>query len=385
MMKTYEELLAAQTELAHFNPNHDPDNGQFTDKKVRRGSKNVQPDKPSDISEQIKNKRLEDAYGAGLKTISDPNGTKDNINSSSKQKKMLSVATAAAIAAVGITAGIVLAHRMHATEKIKTLLNSGTTDKEDFKDVMTEAIDDESEVLKQGAKISRISFTPGEDITSSDDIAFATYKPKDKATYMTLLKDFAKSGNGKRVMTYETIKDMKIPTEEKARKIFEALWNENPKYQESLKQTIRSYIRDTVPGYKDASDESIDKVSQYGFGKNSSDMFYKGIWAMVRRGEDSKIFTDALKKEGYDAIRDYHDIYDKVSEAPLILLDPKSSMVKKGEEAVTKATKMKTMKGLLKAGEKCLPTESPDLWPINNGEGRLDIKKLMDAVKRGLI
>lgn len=28
-MRTYEELLAAQTELAHFNPNHDPDTGRF--------------------------------------------------------------------------------------------------------------------------------------------------------------------------------------------------------------------------------------------------------------------------------------------------------------------------------------------------------------------
>ena len=28
-MRTYEELLSAQTELAHFNPNHDPDTGRF--------------------------------------------------------------------------------------------------------------------------------------------------------------------------------------------------------------------------------------------------------------------------------------------------------------------------------------------------------------------
>ena len=28
-MRTYEELIAAQTELAHFNQNHDPRNGQF--------------------------------------------------------------------------------------------------------------------------------------------------------------------------------------------------------------------------------------------------------------------------------------------------------------------------------------------------------------------
>ena len=32
MVKTYEELLAAQTELAHFNANHDPRNGQFAKK-----------------------------------------------------------------------------------------------------------------------------------------------------------------------------------------------------------------------------------------------------------------------------------------------------------------------------------------------------------------
>lgn len=30
MVRTYEELLAAQTELIHFNPNHDPNTGQFT-------------------------------------------------------------------------------------------------------------------------------------------------------------------------------------------------------------------------------------------------------------------------------------------------------------------------------------------------------------------
>lgn len=29
MARTYEELLSAQTELMHFNPNHDPRNGQF--------------------------------------------------------------------------------------------------------------------------------------------------------------------------------------------------------------------------------------------------------------------------------------------------------------------------------------------------------------------
>lgn len=35
-MRTYEELLAAHTELAHFNPNHDPSNGRFASSKLGR-------------------------------------------------------------------------------------------------------------------------------------------------------------------------------------------------------------------------------------------------------------------------------------------------------------------------------------------------------------
>ena len=38
MARTYEELLAVQTELAHFNQNHDPRNGQFA--KGHSGSSN---------------------------------------------------------------------------------------------------------------------------------------------------------------------------------------------------------------------------------------------------------------------------------------------------------------------------------------------------------
>ena len=40
-MRTYEELIAAQTELAHFNPNHDPKTGKFSKKGggIRLGAK----------------------------------------------------------------------------------------------------------------------------------------------------------------------------------------------------------------------------------------------------------------------------------------------------------------------------------------------------------
>ena len=40
-MITYEQMLASQTELAHFNANHDPRNGQFA--KGHGGSSSLSP------------------------------------------------------------------------------------------------------------------------------------------------------------------------------------------------------------------------------------------------------------------------------------------------------------------------------------------------------
>lgn len=56
-MRTYEELLAAQTELAHFNPNHDPRNGQF--------SKSSGSSAPLTKSEMKKVKQFEKAMASG--------------------------------------------------------------------------------------------------------------------------------------------------------------------------------------------------------------------------------------------------------------------------------------------------------------------------------
>lgn len=370
--------------IMHFNPNHDPKNGQFTDKKGGRGNGKASKD---DIAKQIRNKRLEDAYGAGLKEIKDIDKNKAKKKGlTPQQKKMLTVATVGAIGAVGVTAGIVIAHRLHATEKIKALLKSGVSDVTQYKDVMTQALDDETEVLKSGSIIDRIQFGSGIDVSQKDELTFGVYKPRDRAVYMTLLEEFSKSGAQKHRAVYETIQDIKLPTEKKAREIFERLWNEDPKYQEALKKTIRDFIREALPAYKNESDRFIDKyASPVAFGENSGDMFYKALWSFVKRGEDSQIFIDALKKEGYNAIHDYHDVMDNLSEAPVILFDPKGTLVKRGEELVTKATINKTLKGLLKAGETTLPTKMKALWPLNGAEGRLDINKLIDAVKDGRI
>ena len=66
--RTYEELLAAQTELAHFNKYHDPDTGQFTSKGGGTSTRQPIKDKPGS---------LEDAKAKGVigpKPAIDPHG-----------------------------------------------------------------------------------------------------------------------------------------------------------------------------------------------------------------------------------------------------------------------------------------------------------------------
>ena len=49
-MRTYEELIAAQTELMHFNPNHDPKTGRFAKSTTSMGLKNLKRAKTSNLT-----------------------------------------------------------------------------------------------------------------------------------------------------------------------------------------------------------------------------------------------------------------------------------------------------------------------------------------------
>lgn len=85
-MRTYEELLAAQTELAHFNKNHDPKTGQFAS---GNGTNSRQPikDKPGTI---------EDARKKGL--VKKPDRIEKSKDDASSEKKKMSRTTKILIA-----------------------------------------------------------------------------------------------------------------------------------------------------------------------------------------------------------------------------------------------------------------------------------------------
>ena len=72
-MRTYEELLAAQTELAHFNKYHDPSNGQFTSANgvsSRKAAKDEKKFAKQEAKLTLYRESAKDAYNRSANAIS---------------------------------------------------------------------------------------------------------------------------------------------------------------------------------------------------------------------------------------------------------------------------------------------------------------------------
>ena len=68
------------------------------------------------------------------------------------------------------------------------------------------------------------------------------------------------------------------------------------------------------------------------------DPFNGAIEAIARQGNDSKTLISRFVDLGYSAIEDYHD-KGSFADSPIILLNPSSSVVKRGEDLVTESMK----------------------------------------------
>lgn len=122
-----------------------------------------------------------------------------------------------------------------------------------------------------------------------------------------------------------------IPSVEKAEKIFQELWENNPKYRQELEKRFEEQ-------------KNMFKIAAK-----------KGKFAFVnetifQNSEDTKIYLSRLKELGYDAIQDYSE--RGVFKSPIILLDPSSSVTKRGEKEITKILKMMVNTKLSLSGRK---------------------------------
>lgn len=187
------------------------------------------------------------------------------------------------------------------------------------------------------------------DVTKKSGLTYMSYKPDDVLRYQALLKDW--SGTGKRYdSAYKLLTDIKAPSKDKARQIFDQLWKNDPQYRieltKTLTMTYSKFLQEQGFSKQQAINMALHQVKE-GF---DNDTFHEGIYSFVRRGYDSEMLSKKFIQSGYQAIEDYFD-KGTLAEAPMILLDAEHTLVKKGEKFVSEAMQNKAIQNLLQRGK----------------------------------
>lgn len=209
---------------------------------------------------------------------------------------------------------------------------------EALKEAMQKALDDTETVFAEGQIFHRVESIADRDFSKVTDPTYVSYRDDDRKTYLTRLMDWANTGTRTEV-EFKAIKEIRAPSKRKAKEIFEKLWDEDLSYREQLIDSVAggfvfaeqrkagvSYDEET----RKARFDTFRRVAKY---KVKADPFGQAMYSIVRRGEDTEKFVSRLREAGYDAIEDYFD-KGTFSKAPIILLDPSSSVVKTGEKSV---------------------------------------------------
>ncbi|MCD8119744.1 MAG: hypothetical protein LUE29_09765 [Lachnospiraceae bacterium] len=248
-------------------------------------------------------------------------------------------------AAAGIGVGVYFAYKRNAIDYLsmgmpaKDALKTAMSDIDSTKDQILDSIDDT--ILPAGTTFHRMTAEAGIDFSKMTSPTYVSYKEKDVLTYMTQLKDW--SGTGERYdVTLEAIKDIRMPSKEKAQKVFEQLWNEDSQYRNDLQESLESlyYSAYEKQGYGAYYTQGMLKSAAKSEASQalSQDPFMAAVYSIVGRGKDTETFLGKLKDLGYSAIEDYFD-KGSFTDSPVVLFDASTSVVKKGEELVTSAMK----------------------------------------------
>lgn len=236
---------------------------------------------------------------------------------------------------IGVTAGVGLGvYVAYKKGLFDRLAESKDISPDGIKKAIQQTQEDLDVVLTKGSSIHRMEAFKNRDFSSLTGPIYTAYKDSDIQTYKLALKDWSKTGERYDV-SFEALKDIKIPNKKNAEKVFWEVWNSNPEYQKKLSETLEKAYEEVVLKHPAKTVEEALRAKLWAQ-ERMLDPYTAGIYSIVRRGEDSKMLIDKYKEKGYDAIHDIFDIRMGVSKAPLIVFDPSKTLQKIGEEVVFK-------------------------------------------------
>lgn len=318
---------------------------------------------------------LREVHDEGIQSYEKKSIEKDESNNESakehklsdSQKKTIRNIAIGVAAAAGIGAGIYFAHKYHGINRLHEAMKSGVKSESELKETLLQAIDESTQVLKQGSILHRMSAYGGLDYSEAKKPMYLSFRKEDVATYMTLLRDHSRTGKRYDVV-FEAVEDLKLPTKKKAIQVFEDLWNNDPKY----KNEVRDSLIDALVSKGLSRKEAVVEASMC----LNTDPFKWSIFSIVRGNVDSEKLIDKLKSLGYNAIEDYFD-KGEFSKSPIIAFNPSKSLVNRGETFVDRKYMEKTLVDLLKHGTKTMGADKYYVTTVLRyvRNGALDLNK----------
>ncbi len=338
-MRCWNDYLYSEDELQHFGilgmhwgkkngPPYPLGYSDHTAEQKRKNKKSVIDGKQNTTSNSNKSKQTTSS-NSNQSRPDDLEIDKDKRFQQCLKDKGISDNTKKLLIGAAVTVGIVgagyLAYKYNAVSKIskaemsdallKTAFDSlDAREKSQINRLMKSSLSEVDTILKKETAIHRqVGYKDFDLKKTAGTGLYASYKKSDTAIYRRFLKDW--SHTGKRYdVTMEALHDIKMPSDKKAIEIFDKVWKENPEYKKELLNTLKKY-NPTV------TDREILQAI-------SADPFGSGMFALVKQGKDAQMIYAEVRKQGYNAIRDYFDApitygigQQRISDSPMILVD----------------------------------------------------------------
>lgn len=191
-------------------------------------------------------------------------------------------------------------------------------------------LDDVDLTVKKGKKVYHVTPVEFKNLREGQDLYISATK-KDRHTYRAYLsmmmrnKGFDKKSI--RELSFELKKDLKSPSNNQQRKIFESAYNKN---KNSFEADLKAYYEDRGK-------------------KRPKDSYEAFIKSLDKTGNSKKIFYDFMRKNGYNAVLDQHDVDHSwmFAQKPLIVMDALNTL---SDMKVSEVDDNKIKKSLKKLG-----------------------------------
>lgn len=157
------------------------------------------------------------------------------------------------------------------------------------------------------------------------DLTYASVLEYDNAKYVKYIGGKGIFGGGRdKIISMRANEDLKAPSVDEASKIMVDILSNNPEFRKRFKNSFND---------EPVSDKELKRMQKDPTGTDAK-AWYDDLNVSMTFGTKmnpdapyiQKTYSEALQKKGYNMLRDENDFQNKVSKAPIIILNPEKTL-----------------------------------------------------------